>query len=205
MLCHLQRRDSLGEKPSLGIVEYEGSTENNIVMAGVSGGTVFIDPVARPEERYKYVGFARADPRWAGSKVEDESIFVFYSADGIHWNRVQEPVLPFYCDTQNQAFWDARIQKYVAYLRSWNPLRTVSRVEVEDITRPWPYDKTVKPFHLWGQKRLPALTTQLPIVLAYDERDPVVSDPYNPCVIWTESPTWPPISPRTSSSWWRGR
>ena len=93
---------------------------------------------------------------------------------------MQEPVLPFYCDTQNQAFWDARIQKYVAYLRSWNPLRTVSRVEVEDITRPWPYDKTVKPFHLWGEKRLPALTTQLPIVLAYDERDPVVSDPYNP-------------------------
>lgn len=24
-------------------------------------------------------------------------------------------------------------------------------------------------------------------------------------VIWSESPTWPPISPRTSSSWWRGR
>lgn len=71
--CYATSRDGIHwEKPSLGIVEYEGSTENNIVMAGVSGGTVFIDPVARPEERYKYVGFARADPRWAGSKVEDE-------------------------------------------------------------------------------------------------------------------------------------
>jgi hypothetical protein len=30
-----------------------------------------------------------------------------------------EPVLPFGCDTVNQCFWDARLNKYVAYVRTW--------------------------------------------------------------------------------------
>ena len=187
-VCYATSRDGIHwERPSLGIIEYQGSRENNIVMAGVHEGGVFIDPVAKPEQRYKYIGVVRPDPRWKETEgVLDQAlhaVYVCYSADGIHWKRVKEPVLPMHCDTQNQAFWDARIQKYVVYLRSWNPLRTVSRLEVEDITQPWPYDKTVKPFHLWGEQKLPALTTQLPVVVASDERDPAFSDFYNPSVI----------------------
>ena len=54
-------------------------------MAGVSEGTVFIDPVAGLKQRYKYVGSVRPDPRWEDSRGTDESICICYSADGIHW------------------------------------------------------------------------------------------------------------------------
>lgn len=185
-ICYATSRDGIQwEKPSLGIIEYRGSRKNNIVMAGAHEGSFFIDPMARAEQRYKYIGHVDPDPLWEESKGAKFSMYICYSADGTHWKRGKESVFPFYCDTQNQAFWDARIQKYVAYLRSWNPLRTVSRVEVEDITQPWPYDKTVKPFYLWGEDEShpPALTTQFPIVFAYDERDPVISDHYNLCVL----------------------
>ena len=183
-LCYAFSRDGLHwEKPSLGIIEYEGSKKNNIVMAG-TWGTVFLDPVAEPEQRYKYLGAITPDSRWAESPGTDGGIYVFFSADGIHWKRVRQPVLPFHCDTRNEAFWDWRIQKYVAYLRSWDPFRrTVSRAEVEDITQPWPFKKGVEPFYKWGKKIPPALTTELPVVLTYDDNDPLVSDHYNLSVV----------------------
>ena len=55
-----------------------------------------------PPARWHYAGIAGA-----------------YSSDGIHWTPYEKLIMPWYTDTTNVAFWDDRIQKYVAYVR-WN-------------------------------------------------------------------------------------
>ena len=56
-----------------------------------------------------------------------------YSADGIHWTAYPDlPIIPF-SDTQVCPFWDAKRQRYVAFLRFGPPnTRIVSRIESED-------------------------------------------------------------------------
>src|SRR2546427_4785735 len=55
-LCYATSRDGVRwEKPVLGLVEFRGSRENNIVMSGVVG-TVFLDPRRAGGDPYKYAG-----------------------------------------------------------------------------------------------------------------------------------------------------
>ena len=110
-------------KPDLGITEYQGARNNNIVVTGIHGATVFRNrPDAPDGERYcMFVG----SPNKA-----------FVSPDGFHW--VQKGPAPFLnmaghsgLDSQNVMFWDTRIEKYVAYPRLNDPtlMRTVARSE----------------------------------------------------------------------------
>ncbi|MFV1967478.1 MAG: hypothetical protein ACC628_18785 [Pirellulaceae bacterium] len=144
------------EKPNLGLVEYNGSKENNILMEGRKLAYVFIDPHARPSERYKMLVVL------GGTRIGT-------SPDGIHWNLPDKPLtkLPVAWDSQKLAYWDARINKYVVYMRLhfqngndlpypfispiesnppvvvprlYRPLRALGRVEMDDITKPWPDD-----------------------------------------------------------------
>ncbi len=113
-VCYAQSSDGVRwERPSLGIVELNGSRENNIVWdgRGVKLGThnfsPFLDPNpdAPADERFKALA---GGPLWA-----------LCSADGIVWRVMHDsPVLthgPF--DSQNVAFWDATRGCYVAYMR----------------------------------------------------------------------------------------
>ena len=101
------------EQPSLGIVEYEESKDNNLVWLGDEGMdlTPFKDgnPNAPDDECYK--GIVRPH---AG-----KAMYAVVSPDGLHWRLKQsEPVLddpPF--DTQNIAFWDTWREEYVFYTR----------------------------------------------------------------------------------------
>ena len=55
-VCYAESEDGFTwERPELGLVEYEGSTRNNIICAGDAHhlGAIFADPSAPPEERYK--------------------------------------------------------------------------------------------------------------------------------------------------------
>ena len=38
------------------------------------------------------------------------------------------------------ALYDDRTGKYLAYVRTWNPLRRVGVVEIDDMMQPWPYE-----------------------------------------------------------------
>ena len=97
-------------KPSLGIVEFEGSRDNNIVTwdPDLVNFSPFLDPgpEAPEDERYKAIGRRRA-------------IFTATSPDGLHWTRKHpEPVQtdgPF--DSHNIAFRDPWTGKYVMYTR----------------------------------------------------------------------------------------
>ena len=49
------------EKPNLGLVEYNGSTDNNILPLRQVCHHVFLDPNAPPEQRYKLLFFGHRD------------------------------------------------------------------------------------------------------------------------------------------------
>ncbi|MGI9455646.1 MAG: hypothetical protein ACR2NU_03745 [Aeoliella sp.] len=112
-------------KPHLGVVEYDGSRKNNLVIKGVHGIHVFRNrPGAPPAEKYLL---------FSGQPNK-----LFVSGDGIHWNpKGAEPFLNMAgnsgLDSQNVMFWDTRTKKYVAYprinLAGFN--RTVGRTESE--------------------------------------------------------------------------
>lgn len=154
------------ERPVLGQKAFAGSKENNLfAMEAVEAG-VFLDPHAPPEKRYRLVhNRFFPDPEKAG-------VYLASSPDGIHWKEGDVRLLPFIPDNQPSAFWDERIGKYAIYLRTWNPVRAVARVEVEEIDKPWPYDASQPPFLAWGKGKIPTPSRELPMVMAVDAQDP---------------------------------
>ena len=102
------------DRPNLGIIEFEGSTNNNLVWTKPGGNmNPFLDqnPDAHPSQRYKAIV--------RGSGV----IYALQSSDGLHWKLMQEePILtdrPF--DSPNVAFWDTNRKEYVTYTRGVGP------------------------------------------------------------------------------------
>ncbi len=170
MLCYAESRDGVcWEKPCLGLFEYGGNRDNNIVFSGAmtsgqgfSGSCVFLDPQADPRARYRlsFTGFS------FNKSVHENSMGFAYSADGIHWTSgipephswLEPPMAPFGSDTQSAISWDPWRKKYVGFFRRWEPgyTRTVGRAETSDL-RCWPYPETV---------------------LALDENDPFGCDIY---------------------------
>ena len=116
--CYAESRDGIHfTKPKLGIVEWDGSKENNIILEGL-GTHCFVafrdeNPNCKPEARYK--GISRGRP------VGKKGLYVFHSADAIHWSLTKnEPVITDgYFDSQNLAFWDPNEKQYVDYHRSF--------------------------------------------------------------------------------------
>lgn len=111
------------EKPSLGIVEINGSTANNVILQGsVSHNfTVFLDtrPGVAAENRFKALGGVKKPGK--GTNLEREGgLFAFVSADGVHWRKMSErPVITTGAfDSQNLAFWDSARNCYVCYSRT---------------------------------------------------------------------------------------
>jgi len=115
------------------------------------------------------------------------------SADGIRWKRHDKLFLPFWCDSQNQCFYDVRIGKYVAYVRGRKPMgepdpfkdRTVCRIEGDSLAdTPWVYEadkeRVLDADGLYG--RWGGILHELPIVMGCDEDDPPQTDIYNPSV-----------------------
>jgi hypothetical protein len=177
-VCLAISRDGLHwERPSLGVVEFKGSRDNNIVFWDVGEAVVFFDPRGSQDARFKAVVVLNwPDPERGG-------IYVFTSPDGLHWTRPERRVLPLVPDTANQAHWDWRLGKYVAYIRVWRPLRKVGRIEMDDILAPWPYDRSVEPYYIWGRDKVPVTSREVPVAFGFDESDPPDTDVYNPAAV----------------------
>jgi lysophospholipase L1-like esterase len=173
-MCFARSKDGVAwEKPELGLIDYKGSTANNIVLAGAVETTMFVDPASPAEQRYKAVAAMYwPDPQKAG-------LYIWTSSDGLRWAQSPKRVLPLLPDTANQAFYDSRLKKYVANIRVWDPLRKVGRVEMDNILEPWPYTPLDKPFFIWGEDKIPVPSREVPVVFGADENDPPASDFYN--------------------------
>ena len=122
-------------KPTLGAVEFNGSTANNLVLGNSLGAHVFpMGPDAPKSEKYGLFIHIRANANdWKG-REDFNSAFV--SSDGVHWR--PKGTVPFWkragdlhLDTQNVIFWDTRLRKYAAFPRLFNGTigRAVGRAE----------------------------------------------------------------------------
>lgn len=117
--CYAESSDGIHwEKPNLGLFEWEGSKDNNIVWTGI-GTHCFVpfldrNPDCTPDARYKAI--SRGRPQ--GSK----GLYVFKSPDGIHWSLIKDhPVITEGAfDSQNLAFWDPVSRQYVDYHRTFS-------------------------------------------------------------------------------------
>ena len=176
--CFARSRDGrTWEKPELGLIDYQGTKSNNIVLTGAMETTVFMDPVAPPEQRFKAVSAMYwPDPQKAG-------LYLWTSPDGLNWTHSPVRVFPLLPDTANQAFYDTRLKKYVANIRVWDPLRKIGRVEMDNILEPWPHVPLEKPYYIWGEDKIPVSSREVPVVLGCDEKDPPESDLYNAACI----------------------
>ena len=173
-LCLATSSDGvLWERPGLGLVEYGASKENNIVLKDTLG-TPFRDPHAAAAERFKLIG--NDGTLWGVTSVncggarfryfkgeletwEYSGVIGAHSADGIHWTKYPAPIMPWYTDTLNVAFWDERIDRYVAYVRLNEHLRidaagrqvgsfdyrTIARAESDDFAHFPAPTKVVEP------------------------------------------------------------
>jgi hypothetical protein len=162
-------------KPSLGIVDYHGSKDNNLVGLSSLEGVVFPDPNGKPEEKYVYV-----------THVSGEGVVRFYSPDGLHWQRDRERLLQFRPDTQNVTLWDERLGCYVLYLRGWDVseswelrLRKVVRLTLETLSSPAGITPSGAGRDPNNPKSLLRVVDEMPTVFAADDRDPPNSDVYN--------------------------
>ena len=120
VVCYAESKDGIHwSKPSLGLVEFNGSKENNIIWEGVGSHnfTPFKDtnPNCKAEEGYKAIG------RGEGG------LFVFKSRDGIHWSLMHDqPVITKGAfDSQNLAFWDGTRGEYREYHRDFRNGRDI--------------------------------------------------------------------------------
>lgn len=130
-LCYAESDDGLHwMKPNLGLIEADGSKDNNICLSGfLDNCTPFKDenPDCPPAEKYKAIGYAK------------EGLIAWQSPDGIHWQRFgDKPLITKGAfDSQNVAFWDPEIKKYRAYIRDFHDNLRDIRLSVSDNFRDW--------------------------------------------------------------------
>ena len=127
------------DKPKLGLMAADGSTENNLVCPGRNLTVTKDLREEDPAKRYKglyWHSLGDPDVRWMG-----KGHFAAFSPDGIHWDQAPEnPVMAFshgVTDGQSVFGWDPRHGKYVVYLRPHveyfdPPKRSVGRATSDD-------------------------------------------------------------------------
>ena len=132
-VCYATSKDGIHwEKPELGVIKFNGSKKNNIVIVFNHGVAVMKDlHESDPQKRYK------------AFHPESENSAVWFSPDGIHWGEAINVGPIDNGDTNNSMWWDADLGKYVAITRHWGGAKTtglygsmghrhVSRIDSDD-------------------------------------------------------------------------
>ncbi len=134
--CYAESSDGVSwRRPVVGRYAYNGSTQNNIVLADAAPVThnfsPFYDtrPDCDPEQRYKAIG-----------GTAKSGLIAYVSADGVAWQRLQqEPVISdsgWVFDSQNVVFWSPSEACYVSYYRrSVEGVRAIARTTSPDFVQ----------------------------------------------------------------------
>ena len=170
-LCYAESDDGVTwVKPDLGLVVFDGSRKNNILLdskdvGGVQGHMIVHDIDAPPAERYKLT-IIKPSPN-----KEHFWIYAMVSADGLRFTAIPEPIFRFNSDTQNTLVREKDCWRM--YVRMWDP-------------------------HLWSGERVVGLSeskdfTNFPaprIVLRRDANDPKELQFYNPALSKLNDRLW---------------
>ncbi|MEO6964166.1 MAG: hypothetical protein ABIY90_19515, partial [Puia sp.] len=125
-LCYAESNDGIHwRKPNLGLFEFQGSKNNNIVLNSDKVGSVHPDPGhpavfkdenpdCAPDAKYKAI-----IREFTAQGSTPPGVLAMKSPDGIHWSPlVYKPVITDGAfDSQNLAFWDPGRGEYRAYWR----------------------------------------------------------------------------------------
>ena len=119
-VAYAESRDGISwVRPSLGIVEFEGSRDNNLILdlkmlreldyKGFDNMYVFYDenPQCKPSEKYKMLSM------WVGHGA----LLLLVSSDGIHFEMSRTVTKDGEFDSQNIALWSPELGKYLCYYR----------------------------------------------------------------------------------------
>lgn len=127
--CYAESKDGVKwEKPNLGLVEFDGNKDNNIIFRHAHGTSVFLDELeTNPKKRYKLmtkVDYSR----------DRNYMATAFSEDGIHFTEFHEwPRYNPAGDTHNFVFRDHKTDKFILITRIWrNSLRIVAMCESTD-------------------------------------------------------------------------
>jgi hypothetical protein len=144
--CYAESDDGINwVKPNLGIVEFEGNSNNNIVWdkPGVHCFTAFRDknPKVKPGEEYKAIAYVNKLDE--NGHIEEKRIMPLISGNGINWQLMQNKPIIVQRGTDaglDLAFYDTFQEQYVAYFRGWRTHRGGKALAphgewTEDITR----------------------------------------------------------------------
>ena len=115
VLCHAESTDGKNwEKSKLGIFEYNGSKENNIIGPGYF--TVFKDtnPDCPKDQLYKGVQGVVDGP------MANCSLWCHTSPDGINFKKAWLMTTLGRFDNSNTAFWDEDTNQYICYIRDYH-------------------------------------------------------------------------------------
>ena len=131
--CYFESTDGVTwERPKLGLVEFEGNKENNLIPG--FQGRAFYDPLAPPEERFKAANNSSYDLEafesykerrpWQRMATEIDpgrvhAIFGYISPDGFNWTRLDEPLSVEVSDGGQYIYFDPHLKKYVMYMRAY--------------------------------------------------------------------------------------
>lgn len=158
-------------KPDLGVVERDGSLQNNsVLLHAPSWGRFFEDtrPDVPPEERFKYTAW-----------VAQRGIYLYLSPDGIHWRRNETCMLPLVSGGGSETFWDDQRGLYVSLLKRDGSYSTgefpaygrgATLFETREVTRAWPFRAMENPYYEgWA---MPAVTGEGITVMGPNLFDP---------------------------------
>ncbi|MBI83852.1 MAG: hypothetical protein CMJ81_11690 [Planctomycetaceae bacterium] len=136
-ICYATSGDGIfWERPNLGIVDYRGSTDNNVVVFNASAANVIRDDRdPDPNRLYKSLFYESLDPD--GTSNEGDGVSIAFSPDGLHWTKhAGNPVISKVSDSHTLLGWDELHDQYVAYCRpsvhGGNTTRRIGRSVSDD-------------------------------------------------------------------------
>ena len=131
------------EKPDLGLVEWHGSTANNLLLIKAHGAGVMLDEAdPDPARRYKLIALDDDPGRAPDANGRQAQMSVSFSPDGIHWEKLRPwPQHNPWGDTANFPFRDPADGKFRMTTRTWHHgMRVATLCESEDFIH-WSAEK----------------------------------------------------------------
>ncbi|MEN8230018.1 MAG: hypothetical protein ABFS38_17795 [Bacteroidota bacterium] len=116
------------ERPNLGVVEFDGSTDNNIVLQNYGYHDLYSPSVIKdnadsdPDQRYKMIWW---DFPLGEKGYQDDGMCVAFSPDGIHWTKHPDnPVVHVNKSEKSisdvmSVMMDRKTGNFVAYTKGW--------------------------------------------------------------------------------------